>query len=190
MTNAWKNLHVFRVFSGPAGYTYLGVLLIVALIGWGLTVTSAVWVTAQQRDREEELLYLGGQFRQALARYASEGGSYPRRLEDLLKDPRFPGVRRYLRVIPRDPITGKTQWGLVRGTGDAIVGVHSLSTAHPIKQAGFGVADRSLEGKKRYAEWVFGVREAAGAVPVPGGAATGTPFAQGPGLQAGAAHNK
>lgn len=173
-----------------AGYTYMGVLLAVALIGTGLAVTGEVWSTARQRDREAALLHLGSQFRGALLRYAADGGSYPARLEDLLKDPRFPGVRRYLRVIPRDPVTGRIEWGLVRGPRGGIVGVHSLSGGRPLKQAGFSRQDRALEGRQRYSEWVFGVSEAAAAATPPEGAASGTTLAHGTGLQSGAAQNK
>lgn len=172
------------------GYTYVGVLLAVALVGTALAVTGEVWATARQRERETDLLHLGSQFRNALLRYAADGGSYPARLEDLLKDPRFPGVRRYLRVIPRDPVTGRAVWGLVRDPRGGIVGVHSLSDARPLKQAGFGRRDRALEGRQRYSEWVFGVSEAAAAAAPPEGAASGTPLAHGTGLQIGAAHNK
>jgi type II secretory pathway pseudopilin PulG len=173
-----------------AGFTYLGVLLLVALMGVSLTVVSQLWQTKQKRDKEDELLFIGDQFRRAIGYYyaSTPGGvaRYPTRLEDLLRDPRFPGVRRYLRRVYRDPMTGTAEWGLEKA-GDSIVGVHSLSEDEPLKKAGFGLADRSFEGTSRYSEWVFvskfgrgqiaapgkGGKGAAGVPTVPGGAPSG-----------------
>ena len=141
-----------------AGFTYVAVLLLVAVMGIGLTVVSQVWQTMQRIDKEDELLFVGDQMRRALALYAanaSGGQRYPQGLEDLLKDPRYPDVRRYLRRIYPDPITGRADWGLVKGPGDAIMGVYSLSEDEPLKKTEFRFRDRDFEGKTKYTEWVF-----------------------------------
>ena len=136
------------------GFTYIGVLLLVVMAGIALSVVSGVWQVAQKREKEKELLFIGSQFRRALAQYAANGGGNPRTLEDLLKDPRVPGVRRALRRIYRDPMTGSAQWGLVK-VGGLITGVYSLSEEEPLKQSQFRLADQAFEGKKKYSEWVF-----------------------------------
>ena len=141
--------------AAESGFTYIGVLLLVAMLGIAVTLVSELWHTAQKRDKEQELLFVGNQFRRALAMYSANGGGYPKRLEDLLRDPRVPGMRRYLRKIYRDPVTGGTEWGLVRSAGDIIVGIHSLSAEEPLKQKEFSVADKDFEGKQKYSEWVF-----------------------------------
>jgi type II secretory pathway pseudopilin PulG len=141
----------------PRGFTYVGILLAIAIMGFFVAAVSEVWHTAAKREREAELLFAGGQIRQALTRYAASapgGERYPRRLEDLLRDPRYPVPRRYLRQVYRDPMTPSGEWGLVT-TGDFIVGVHSLSEEEPLKTAGFDFADRAFEDKKKYSEWVF-----------------------------------
>jgi type II secretory pathway pseudopilin PulG len=141
-----------------AGFTYIGVLLLVAVMGISLTVVSQVWQTMQRIDKEDELLFVGDQMRRALALYAanaSGGQRYPQGLEDLLKDPRYPDVRRYLRRIYPDPITGRADWGLAKGPGDGIMGVYSLSEDEPIKKTEFRFRDRDFEGKTKYSEWVF-----------------------------------
>jgi type II secretory pathway pseudopilin PulG len=140
--------------AASAGYTYVGLLFLVALMGMALTLVSELWRTAQKREKEQELLFVGNQFRQALAMYSANGGGFPRKLEDLLKDPRVPGTRRYLRTIYRDPMTGRAEWGLVK-FGDFITGVHSLSQEEPVKKAQFSLADQAFEGKSRYSDWVF-----------------------------------
>jgi len=149
--------------ASVAGFTYIGLLILVAMMGIGLTLASELWQTAQKREKEQELLFVGNQFRRALAMYSAVGTGSPRKLEELLKDPRIPGVRRYLRKIYRDPITGGTEWGLVKGPGDIITGVYSLSNEEPIKQSEFSPVDQAFKGKKKYSEWVFFPQASAGA---------------------------
>lgn len=149
-----------------AGFTYIGLLVLIAVMGFALTVVAQVWQTAQIRDKEEELLFVGNEFRHAIGMYVANTSSYPHSLEDLLKDPGFPGVRRYLRRIYRDPITGLAEWGLVKKDGNAIIGVYSLSDAEPMKQGGFSLADQGFEAKHKYSEWVF-TSKAGQAAPTP-----------------------
>lgn len=141
------------------GFTYIGVLVLVALMGVALASAGQVWHTQQQREKEQELLFIGQQFRLALGRYAKstpgQAKRYPLVLEDLLQDPRRPEIRRYLRKPYRDPITGSAEWGLITGPGGEIYGVHSLSDAEPLKKSNFGLADRQFEGKMKYSDWVF-----------------------------------
>jgi len=144
------------VNSREAGFTYLTVLFVVAFMGLGLALTGEVWHTALTRDREVELLYAGNQYRRAIERYYLSGPrQFPKTLEDLLKDPRKPGTERYLRKLYPDPLTGKSEWGLVKGPGDAIMGVYSLSEDSPKKLAGFAFANREFEGATKYSDWKF-----------------------------------
>ncbi len=150
------------------GFTYLAILIAVAIIGATLASAGVVWHTLQQREREQELLFVGDQFRKAIGDYYNSGPGmkqYPARLQDLVRDPRQPGVVRYLRKIYYDPITGTTNWGLIKTTGDRIIGVYSLSDAAPIKQANFDWIDREFEGKSKYSEWAFVYKPSAANVP-------------------------
>lgn len=157
------------------GFTYIGLLVLVAGMGLALSVVGEIWSTMQKRDREAELLFVGDQFRHAIEQYYRSRpagiAQLPRSLEDLVRDPRYPGARRYLRKIYADPMTGRTQWGLVR-TGNAISGVYSLSEDAPLKRAAFGFRDQAFEGSSKYSDWIFAPR--IGAAPV---AATGVPGA-------------
>jgi type II secretory pathway pseudopilin PulG len=169
-SKAWHRGRAIRAQSrrrASGGFTYIGVLLLVALMGISVSVASEAWYMAQKRSKEEELLFVGDQFRRAFAMYNANGAGFPHRLEDLLKDPRFPETRRYLRKVYRDPITGLAEWGLVKSTGDTIIGVYSLSADQPLKKTEFRPIDQSFEGKTKYAEWVFYARtgQAAGAIP-------------------------
>ena len=149
--------------SREAGFTYLAMLLAVAVIGIGLAAAGQSWSTAAQREKEAELLFAGGEFRRAIRSYyfASPGAPrYPRQLQDLLRDDRFPSVRRHLRRLYRDPMTGGREWGLVEAPEGGLMGVHSRSAASALKTANFTEANRDLEGRTRYADWKFVFRPA------------------------------
>lgn len=148
-------MHVFqqaprRVRVRTGGFTYLMLLWWVALSGLMLAALAQSWMLDARRAREAELVWRGEQFRLAIEAYASvpvgEGQSQlPRRLEDLLEDRRSGELQRHLKRIWPDPITGNTEWGLVR-EGDCITGVHSLSVARPLN---------APEGVQRYEQWTF-----------------------------------
>ena len=79
---------------------------------------------------------------------------WPKTLEDLLLDRRWPEVRRHLRRIYVDPFTGKPEWGLIMH-GDRIVGVHSLSESLPLRTAGFPREYEQFASAASHAEWKF-----------------------------------
>ena len=137
------------------GFTYIGVLFLVVAFGLGLASVALVWRTAVQREREAELLFVGKQYRQAIASYYASGQQeFPARLEDLLLDPRFPDVRRHLRRLYRDPMTGATEWGLIK-IGERIVGVYSLGAGTPLREVPTGSPDDPPIGGTSYSEWKF-----------------------------------
>jgi type II secretory pathway pseudopilin PulG len=140
------------------GFTYLGVLFAVAFMGVTLALIAQIWSTYDRRAKEQQLLFVGSEFRAAIQRYfeASPGPQkqFPASLEDLLRDKRFPDTRRYLRKIYTDPLTGKADWGLVKGVGGVIVGVYSRAPGGPVKIANFR-NEFAFDGKKSYAEWIF-----------------------------------
>ena len=138
------------------GFTYLTVLFVVAILMTGLALVGEMWESAAKREKEAELLFVGNQYRKAIERYVISGkAQYPRTLEDLLQDPRQPSVQRYLRKLYPDPITGKSEWGFVKGPDGGIGGVYSLSEDKPLKIAGFKLRDASLEGAQKYSDWKF-----------------------------------
>ena len=138
------------------GFTYLTILFVVAFMGIGLALAGEVWHTGAVREKEAELLFAGNQYRKAIERYYLGGPrAYPRSLEDLLKDPRKPGTERYLRRLYPDPITGGSEWGLVKAPDGGIMGVHSTSGDKPVRTANFRGANSSFNGAGSYADWKF-----------------------------------
>src|SRR5262249_38313475 len=134
-----------------AGFTYLSILIVVAIMGVGLSLTGEVWQTSVAREREAELLAVGNEYRKAIERYYISGPrQYPRQMDDLIKDPRQAGTVRHLRRVYPDPVTGGAEWGLVKAPDGGIAGVYSLSDASPLKVSGFAVRNADFEGKTKY----------------------------------------
>ncbi|TLS17590.1 MAG: type II secretion system protein [Betaproteobacteria bacterium] len=141
------------------GFTYLLALFAVGAIGLVALRAIPLVETFEQREKEVELIYVGQQFRQAIGNYyQSTPGTlkrYPSKLEDLILDRRFVGIKRHLRRIYVDPFTCQSQWGLVKDGDGGIRGVYSLHDGQPIKQEQFREVDAGLAGAKSYREWQF-----------------------------------
>lgn len=143
------------------GFTYVGMVIAVAIIGLVAASTVKLGSLLERRQAEYALLDIGRAFSDALDSYAAATPAgqrrEPARLEDLLRDPRFPGVKRHLRRIDVDPMTGKAEWGLQR-TPDkqGILAVYSLSSARPIKIGNFDARFAQFERKARLSDWRFG----------------------------------
>lgn len=169
--------------SRGRGFTLIGVLILVAVLGIAAAATVKAGAVLQRRAAEEDLLAVGLEYRRAFKSYyesAQSAQRYPNTLAELLRDPRFPEVRRHLRKIYADPLTGKAEWGLIPAPGGGIMGVYSLSAETPIKVALFPVEIADFEGKQKYSEWTFAY-VAADAPPAAGQpAAAGAPASDSP----------
>lgn len=140
-----------------AGYTYIGLLFFVFLAGIGLALAAHSWHMEIRRERERELLFVGDQFRRAIASYFADPAGknqYPQKLEDLLEDRRHPNPVRHLRQIYRDPMTGEAQWNLIVEK-ERIIGVSSRSEGQPIKVAGFPERYQEFASATSYNAWRF-----------------------------------
>ena len=140
------------------GFTFIGILIIVAISGIALSGVGIVWKQTIQREREKELLFIGDQYRAAIVSYyeSTPGGAkqYPKKLEDLLLDNRFPVVKRHIRRLYDDPMTNNQPWGLIKQQ-DLSVGVYSLSQQSTIKKTGFPTLYESFKEASTYDEWKF-----------------------------------
>lgn len=154
------------------GFTYLGLIVFVFIIGLVGAATLKVEALLRRAQLEQELLETGAQFSAALNSYAAATPRgqprAPLSLDDLLRDKRFPNPRRHLRKVFIDPVTGKPEWGLVRaGEAGPILGVHSLSQATPLKQANFDMRFAGFENREHLAQWRFMAQETGAPVLVP-----------------------
>ncbi len=141
------------------GFTYLGVLFAVAILGVSLALIGTVWKTSQQRENEQELLFVGDQFRKAIVLYYERTpGSvkqFPPSFEHMIKDDRYIVPQRYLRKIFYDPMTKQKNWGLIKAPDGGIMGVYSLSEKTPLQQAHFKQQYAEFANAKKYSDWQF-----------------------------------
>ncbi|AMV73361.1 type II secretion system pseudopilin TklG [Desulfuromonas sp. DDH964] len=141
------------------GFALLTVLVLVVVLGLALGLAGSSWTDIMQRAREEELFWRGDQYRKAIEAFygVRHGGGLqmlPAKLEDLVRDPRNPGVVRYLRRLYTDPMTGG-EWELIKDPSGRIRGVRSSSPLRPFRQAGFPAGYENFEGRQKYSEWEF-----------------------------------
>ncbi|MBU2642055.1 MAG: type II secretion system GspH family protein [Gammaproteobacteria bacterium] len=145
--------------SAQSGFTYLFVLMLIALIGMGLAAAGTLWRTDAQRAREAELLFMGDQYRQAIRSFYERPDQQtprlPQSLDELLEDRRGVTVVRHLRRAYRDPFSGKAFALIQTPDGRGITGVHSQSTRHPFKIGGFSTQDAAFAEAKTIADWQF-----------------------------------
>jgi type II secretory pathway pseudopilin PulG len=144
------------LLNRAAGFTYVGLMFAIAVLGITLATVGVVWSTQIRRDKEAELLWVGDQYRVAIGRYRASGGQLPQELADLIEDKRTPVPRHYLRRLYPDPMTGAADWQLIEAPGGGgIIGIASSSQGKPIKVAGFSQLNKPFEGAECYCDWKF-----------------------------------
>lgn len=151
--------------------TLFTVLFAIMVIGLMLGLAGQTWSQVMQREREEELFFRGNQYRRAIESYCTTGhggvqGSYPRSLEDLLKDPRSLQPKRHLRKRYLDPFTNE-EFELIGAGGSVegetitaqsfgtIKGVRSNSPLKPFQKDGFPEEYATFKNADSYSKWEF-----------------------------------
>lgn len=146
--------------ASQAGFTFMGLLMVVAISGIALAGVGIVWRQDAQREHEKELLFVGDQYRQAILSYYESkpptgvSSQYPKKLGDLLLDKRYPSIKRHLRKSYVNPLRRDKDWGVVMQNG-FIVGVYYDSEEEPIKKSGFSTQYESFNGARKYSDWKF-----------------------------------
>src|SRR5882757_3857240 len=91
------------------GYLLLTVLVMVFLMLLALSVAAPRVAKEIQRDKEQEAVQRGLQYRRAIQLYYKKFGAYPSDMKQLEKTNEI----RFLRKRYKDPITGKDDWRLI-----------------------------------------------------------------------------
>ena len=143
------------------GYILIVTMFMAFMVAVLMIALSRWWQAEARREKERELLWVGSQFRTALAGYAAAtpvgGNPRPGALTDLLRDDRGGTVRRHLRRLYMDPITASDAWGIVQAEDGTVLAVHSRSALHPLPADGSSPRFHRFAGTTRYSEWQFGV---------------------------------
>ncbi len=93
------------------GYLIIMLMMAVFVITIGLLVATPVWQTEIQREKEEELIFRGRQYAEAVRLYLLKNpNQYPRSLEDLLD-------KKCIRRLYKDPLGPNGEWDIILATG-------------------------------------------------------------------------
>lgn len=153
---------------GQTGFTYVIAMLLVAVLSVVALRGLKITVTKERRAQEAQLIEVGMAYRNAIRSYVDNSPgtakSYPPTLQALLSDDRTTTLRRHLRKLYRDPVTGEP-FGLLRTESGDIRGVVSTSPRLPIKQSGFPEEMASSKNAKKYSDWQFSYHPNEGASP-------------------------
>ncbi|GAA0771574.1 type II secretion system protein [Ideonella azotifigens] len=146
-----------RVAQQGMGWVF--VLLLLAVASTAASLVAQRWADQIARENERQLLRVGDAYAAALARYraSTPGGDarFPGSLEDLLTDRRAAVVRRHLRALYPDPLTGQADWALLRDARGDISGVRSRSDKKPWAQVPQQLEFSDLPAATHYSDWVF-----------------------------------
>lgn len=119
------------------GFTLIELLAVMVIIALLLTIAVPKYFGSVDRSREAILHQDLATMREALDKFYGDTGQYPDNLDDLVK-------RKYLRNIPRDPVTeSNTTWVIVAPSNDAKGAVYDIKS---------GAAGNGADGTA-YADW-------------------------------------
>lgn len=94
--------------SGEGGYTLVALAIAISILLILVGAALPMWSTLAQREREEELIFRGWQYAEAIRVFQQRHGRLPIRLDELEK------VKpRSIRRLWEDPMTESGEWGLV-----------------------------------------------------------------------------
>lgn len=89
------------------GYTLIILMVAIAVMSIGLLVAIPVWKTQLQREKEEELIFRGKQYVEAIRLFQMKyPGSFPKTFEELLEE-------KCLRKLYKDPMTEDGEWNII-----------------------------------------------------------------------------
>ncbi len=110
-----------------SGYILLGITIALVILGIFLVAAVPLWQKAVQREREQELIFRGYQYMQAIERYQRKyPGAYPPSVDVLVE-------QKFLRKAYKDPMGGKDgEWNLLRQLSPEL----QLGQQQQLQQAG------------------------------------------------------
>ncbi|MCI0372472.1 MAG: type II secretion system GspH family protein, partial [candidate division NC10 bacterium] len=110
-----------------SGYILLGITILLVILGIFLVAAVPLWQKAVQREREQELIFRGYQYMQAIERYQRKyPGAYPPTIEVLVE-------QKFLRKAYKDPFGGKdVEWNVLRQLSPEL----QLGQQQQLQQAG------------------------------------------------------
>ncbi|MEN8154513.1 MAG: hypothetical protein ABFR75_10865 [Acidobacteriota bacterium] len=143
------------------GYTLIAAIIAINIFAIFSLMAASMWERVLGRDLEEELLFRGEQYVNAIENFRKKNPNlYPRSLEELDEN-------KFLRELYKDPVSDSGEWNLVLKSKNAriksLMVVPTDLLAKYIRNANLiGVSSSSINesyriyrGKTRYDEWAF-----------------------------------
>lgn len=119
------------------GFAYMALLVVIAASLMSLSAAMPDKYQQAKREREAQLLFAGEQYSNAIRLFYENPfvsvKRYPDNFDELLEDKRTPKPMHHLRKLFPDPMTGSTEWGLVKNAENQIMGVYSLAKGQPLR---------------------------------------------------------
>jgi type II secretory pathway pseudopilin PulG len=94
--------------SSQAGYNMVMLIVAITVLNILLAAVMPLMSTQIRREKEEELVFRGLQYAEAIRLFKQRFGSYPTQLDQLLK-----AKPRCIRQLWKDPMTADGKWGLI-----------------------------------------------------------------------------
>jgi type II secretory pathway pseudopilin PulG len=94
---------------GEKGYILLSIMLLMTLMVIALTIEAPRMAQQIKREKEEELIHRGNEYKSAIRRYFRKFGRYPNTVEQLENTNNM----HFLRQRYNDPFTGKDDWRIL-----------------------------------------------------------------------------
>jgi type II secretory pathway pseudopilin PulG len=89
------------------GYILIVLMVAIFVLSIGLLVAIPVWETQLRREREEELIFRGKQYVEAIRVFQMKNpGSFPKTLDELLEE-------KCIRKLYKDPISEEGKWNVI-----------------------------------------------------------------------------
>ncbi len=121
--------------SDQGGYAFLLVLFMVVVLLISLTAVVPGVLVNGRREREQDMIWRGEQYKRGIRLYSQKMGKYPTSLEDLVKHQN--GTLRFMRKLYPDPMApDKGEWRLIYVTqGGMLVGSLRYQTLQQLELA-------------------------------------------------------
>jgi type II secretory pathway pseudopilin PulG len=119
------------------GYTLAGVLVLIAIMSIFMAMSVPIWDRIKQRENEDELVFRGTEYIEAIARYHKKFNSYPPDLKTLYD-------QKFVRKLYKDPMTESGEWKVLHP--DSLV---QTGVAGQIEQPGANKPDDQNKTKDK-----------------------------------------
>jgi len=89
------------------GYLVIMLMMAVFVLSIGLMIAVPFWQTEVKREKEEELIFRGKQYVEAVRRYVLKNpGRFPSTMKELLE-------KKFIRKLYKDPMTATGEWNVI-----------------------------------------------------------------------------